>query len=186
MLVERKEGPPSRGHSIVDFLSIGQRSMGHLRVHQGVAIVAAITVSASALATAQPSPSISLLVTPSSGIASSGDQGGPFVPAYFHFRVSSSSGTIRYAITPPFWLTANPRMGTASTDGVMITFMVNGQALKLSPAPYETRITFTNVTNGQGTTSRPASLTVHPSSRGYLLDDEGKHLFGKKERLLAR
>ena len=165
---------------------VGKQLMRCLRLHKAVATVAAITVSASALAAAQSSPAISLVVTPSTSIAPSGGQGGPFMPSSFHFRVSASSGTMRYAITSPFWLTVNPRFGTAGTDGVMIAFSINDRAHKLSPGPYEGTITFINVTNGQGTVSRPASLIVHPSSSGHLLDDEGGYLLGKKERLLAR
>src|SRR5215470_10419322 len=141
--------------------------MGYLRLHKAVA-VAATLVSASALAVAQPSSGTSLVVTPSTSIASSGGQGGPFLPSSFHFRVSASSGTIRYAITSPIWLTASPRLGTAGTDGVMVAFILTDRARKLPPGAYEATIAFTNLTNGQGTTHRPVSLIVHPPSGGYL------------------
>jgi|SRR5215218_6920474 len=158
--------------------------MRHVPVRKTMLRLAAIPVWLALPAAAQPQGS--LLATPSSGMASSGDQGGPFSPWSFQYRVSASSGIIRYAVVPPIWLTANPRLGTAGTDGVMIAFMLNERARKLSPGTYETRITFTNLTNGQGTTSRTASLSVHQSSRGYLLDDQGGHLLHKRDRLLAR
>jgi hypothetical protein len=90
------------------------------RLHKGIAAVAAITVWSALAATAQPQTALNLVVTPSTGIASSGEQGGPFSHRSFQYRVSASSGTIRYAIVPPFWLPANPRFGTAGTDGVTV------------------------------------------------------------------
>jgi hypothetical protein len=165
----------------------GQQSFACARLHKVVATVAAIAVWSALAAGAQPSPKTSLVVTPSTGIGSSGEQGGPFSPWSFQYRVSASSGTIRYAIVAPFWLTANPRLGTAGTDGVMIAFVVNEKAFNLSPGQYEQKITFTNVTNGQGTANMPASLIVHPSSRGHLVDDEGRYILdNRKERLFAR
>jgi len=150
-------------------------------------LFAAITIGSVLAASAQPSPKALLVVTPSTGIASSGAEGGPFSPWSFQYRVNSSSGTIRYAIAPPFWLTANPRFGTAGTDGVMVTFTVNKRAFRLPPGSYGPRVTFTNLTNGQGTTNRTASLIVDPSSRGYLLDDEGGYLLdSRKGWLFAR
>ena len=69
-------------------------------------------------------------------------------------------GTIRFAIAAPFWLTADPRVGTVSTDGVTVKLSSNPQALKLAPGAYEAPVTFTNLTNGQGTTRRTAKVTV--------------------------
>ena len=163
------------------------KAMRYVRLHKRIATAAAITIWSALAAGAQPSPKPSLGVTPSTGIASSGEQGGPFSPWSFQYRVSASSGAIRYAIVPPFWLTANPRLGTAGSDGVMLTLTVNERAPKLPPGTYRPAITFTNVTNGQGTTNRNASLVVRPSSRGYLLDDAGRYLLdSRKQRLFAR
>jgi hypothetical protein len=165
----------------------GQQSMRHVRLYKRIATAAAITIWSALAAGAQPSPKPLLVVTPSTGIASFGEQGGPFSPWSFQYRVSASSGTIRYAIVTPFWLTATPRLGTVGTDGVMIAFALNEKAFKLSPGHYEQRITFTNVTNGQGTANMPASLILHRSSKGYLVDDEGRYILDNRmERLFAR
>jgi hypothetical protein len=132
-------------------------------------------------AMAQPAPRPSLTVTPTSPINISGAQGGPFSPPSVQYHLSASTGTIKFAITPPFWLTADPRVGTVGVDGVTVTLSANPQALKLAPRAYQAPVTFTNVTNGQGTTSRTAKLTVQRSatpSQGYLLD--------RGERLIAR
>ena len=127
-------------------------------------------------AAAQPASRPSLTVTPSSPIAISGPQGGPFSPPSVQYHLSASTGTIRFAIAVPFWLTADPRVGNVSTDGVTVTLSPNVQALKLTPRAYEAPVTFTNVTNGQGTTSRTAKLTVQRSAtppRVSLPDDSG-------------
>jgi hypothetical protein len=66
-------------------------------------------------AAAQPAPKPSLTITPSSPINISGPQGGPFSPPSFQYHLSASTGTIRFAIAAPFWLTADPRAGTVGT-----------------------------------------------------------------------
>jgi hypothetical protein len=50
------------------------------------------------------------------------------------------------------------------TDGVTVTFSPNPQALKLVLRGYEAPVTFTNVTNGQGTARRTAKLTIKRST----------------------
>jgi hypothetical protein len=129
-------------------------------------------------AAAQTMPS--LTVTPSSPINISGAQGGPFSPASIQYRLSASAGTIRFAVTPPFWLTADPRVGTVGADGVTVTLSTNTQALKLAPRAYDAPAIFTNLTNGRGTTRRTAKLIIQRSttpsaspSGGFLLDDIG-------------
>jgi len=131
-------------------------------------------------AAAQTAPKPSLTVSPSSLINISGPQGGRFSPSTIQYQLTASTGTIRFAITPPFWLTADPRVGTVGADGVTVTLSTSPQALKLAPRAYDAPVTFTNLTNGQGTTRRPAKLTVQRSAKpsalpsgGVLLDDAG-------------
>ena len=141
-------------------------------------------------AAAQTAPKPSLTVSPSSPINISGPQGGPFSPSTTQYQFTASTGTIRFAITPPFWLTADPRVGTVGVDGVTVTLSISPQGLKLPARVYAAPVTFTNVTNGQGSTSRTAKLTVQRSetpSQGYLLDERGGNLLDNRgERLLAR
>lgn len=141
-------------------------------------------------AAAQPASRPSLAVTPSSPIDISGAQGGPFSPSSVQYRLSASTGTIKFAIAPPFWLTADPRGGNVGVDGTTVTLSVNPHALKLTPRAYQAPVTFTNLTNGQGTTSRTAKLTVQRSatpSRGSLRDERGAYLRDSRgERLIAR
>jgi hypothetical protein len=142
----------------------------------------------------------SLIVTPGSSVAFSGSRGGPFSPARFEFRVSSTTGTVSYSIRTPSWLTASPTFGTTDTRGVTITLTVNANASRLSPGAYGPGVAFTNVSNGQGSTTRPARLVIQGSSPppaagqiapsrggGFLLDDRGGYLLDDRGgRLLAQ
>jgi hypothetical protein len=145
----------------------------------------------------QPPPS--LIVTSSRSIAFSGPLGGPFSPSLVEYRVSASTGTVRYSIRTPSWLTANTTFGTTDTRGVTITLTVNANASRLSPGAYGPGVAFTNVSNGQGSTTRPAKLIIQapsppratgqiaPSRGGYLLDSRGGYLLDDRGgRLLAQ
>src|SRR5215475_6481986 len=148
---------------------------------------AALCSSFSGAAAAQTAPRPSLTVTPPSSVNISGPEGGPFSPSSIQYRLSASPGTIKFAITVPFWLRADPRIGTVGIDSVTVTLSLNPRASKFSPQAYEAPVTFINVTNGQGTTRRTAKLTVEPSSQGYLLDKSGGYLLNNRgQRLLAR
>ena len=152
-----------------------------------VLCLAALSSGFGGAAAAQTAPRPSLMVTPPSSVNISGPEGGPFSPGSIQYRLSASTGTIRFAIMAPFWLTADRRLGTVGIDSVTVTLSLNERASKLSPQAYEAPVTFINVTNGQGTTRRSAKLTVEPSSRGYLLDGSGGYLLGNPgERLLSR
>jgi hypothetical protein len=87
-------------------------------------------------AAAQPASRPSLTVTPSPPVDISGPQGGPFSPSSIQYHLSASTGTIKFAITPPFWLTADPRGGNVGVDGTTVTLSVNPQASKLAPRAY--------------------------------------------------
>jgi hypothetical protein len=106
----------------------------------------------------------SLIVTPSSTIAFLGPQGGPFSPSNIEYRINASSGTVGYSIRTPSWLTASSSSGTTDTKGITITLTVNANASSLSPGTYGPAVGFTNVSNGRGSTSRLAKLTVQGPS----------------------
>jgi hypothetical protein len=115
------------------------------------------------------------------------------------FRVSSElvHGTVRYSIRTPSWLTASSTFGTTDTGGLTLTLTVNANASRLSPGAYGPGVAFTNVSNGQGSTIRPAKLVVQgsspprasgqiaPNRGGFLLDDHGV-LDDRADRLLAQ
>jgi len=102
-----------------------------------------------------------LQVTPATNIAASGAQGGPFTPSFFSYTLSSASGSVNYSISGVPWLTASPASGVATPTGTTVTFTVNPNANSLTPNTYVSSINFTNTTNGQGNTTRVATLTVN-------------------------
>jgi len=142
----------------------------------------------------------SLIVTPAGSVAFSGPRGGPFSPARFEFRVSSTAGAVSYSIRTPSWLATSSTFGTTDTRGVTITLIVNANASHLSPGAYGPGVAFTNVSNGKGSTTRPAKLIVQGPSppratsqiapnrgAGFLLDDRGGYLLDDQAgRLLAQ
>jgi hypothetical protein len=117
----------------------------------------------------------------------SGPQGGPFSPPSFQYRVRASSGTVRYSIRTPSWLTVSSSLGAASTSGVVVTFTVNQTALRLRPGSYGPGVAFTNVTNGKRSATRTAKLTIMRASEppppstgdnGRALDSTSNHAIG--------
>jgi hypothetical protein len=103
-----------------------------------------------------------LLVIPGTGIVSLGPHGGPFAPSSLSFALRTTSGSVGYSITTPTWLTATPRSGTLTATAKTITVKFNSGAHKLSVGSYFSTINFDNTTNGQGSTSRAATLIVNP------------------------
>ncbi len=107
-----------------------------------------------------------LVVSPGTDIGSSGQQGGPFSPSSFQYQLSTTTGTASYTISGlPSWLDASSTSGSLGTTPSTVTFTVNASANNLAPASYPATITFANATNGQGTTTRRATLTVDPRAQ---------------------
>jgi hypothetical protein len=104
-----------------------------------------------------------LQVAPTTNVVASGNQGGPFTLSPPSYTLSASSGSVNFSISGlPNWLTPSAPSGTAST-GTTVTFTVNSNANNLAPGTYgPTTVTFANSTNGQGTQTRTATLTVNP------------------------
>jgi len=159
------------------------------------------------MSAAQAEKQPSLVVGPSFGLTISGPEGGSFSPSSFEYRVSASVGIINYSVRTPSWLTASPNSGSADTSGVIIRFAISPAAVQLRPGVYGPAIAFTNVTNGKGSTTRAATLTVTaqepptvktqkpPPKLDYFLGGTTDHLLDKSggrllddrgERLLAR
>jgi Divergent InlB B-repeat domain len=103
-----------------------------------------------------------LQVTPYANIVFSGTQGGPFSPSSFHYTLSATSGSVKYAITTPSWLTASPKSGTVTTSGKTITFNINSSADKLVPNTYASSVSFNDTTTSQPSATLGATLTVNP------------------------
>jgi hypothetical protein len=105
-----------------------------------------------------------LQVSPATGISASGHQGGPFSPTSFTYSLSATGGSLKYAITNlPSWLTVSAASGTLTTRATSVTFRINATAAdRLAANTYVSSVNFNNTTNGQGNTTRVATLTVAP------------------------
>src|SRR5664279_3135498 len=112
-------------------------------------------------------PSASLVVTPLTNIAASGNQGGPFSPSSFQYQLNASTGSANYSITGlPAWLSATSTSGTVTTSPTTVSFTVNSNASFLPVGTYGTTISFANTTNSQGNQTRGATLTVNSGGAG--------------------
>jgi hypothetical protein len=110
-------------------------------------------------------PTGTLVVSPTTNIAASGIQGEAFSPATFQYQLTSTIGSVNYAILGiPGWLNANFTSGTAATSPVTVTFSLINPGNR-SPGAYTAVIWFTNTSNGQGNTSRTATLTVNAGTK---------------------
>ena len=109
-----------------------------------------------------------LTVTPSDDFTASGCQGGEFTPsntAYTLTNIGDASITWS-ADANASWLTVTPGSGTlAPNDAVDVQVSINGSADILSPDTYSDTVSFSNSTNGIGTTSRGVSLSVTSCER---------------------
>jgi hypothetical protein len=94
-----------------------------------------------------------------------GHPGGPFSPAGMDFTLTNTGGSpLDFTVThDQAWLSASPSAGTlAGGASTTVTVSVNASANALAVGTYQNIITFTNTTNGNGTTIRPSALMISP------------------------
>jgi hypothetical protein len=102
-------------------------------------------------------------VTPADGFVAAGPEGGPFTPASATYLVQNpSSMPIEYSVTTDAdWLDVLSGSGTlAAHSSAEITVEVNSLAQAYGVGLQRGMITFTNLTNALGSTTRSASLEV--------------------------
>jgi hypothetical protein len=121
-----------------------------------ICVVGGPLLTSTAIAEQRPA----LVVEPSTGIAISGAEGGPFVPSTFEYRVRASVGVINYSVRTPAWLSASPTSGAVDTNGVTVRMEISPAASQLGQGVYGPAVAFTNATNGEGSTTRPAVLRI--------------------------
>ncbi len=106
-----------------------------------------------------------IIVTPITGFSPSGPAGGSFSPAsvaYTIYNPSTSSLNWSVSANEP-WLTfLTPISGTlTSGSSASVTVSINSNAESLAAGVYTDTISFYNLTNTQGNTSRAVTLTIY-------------------------
>jgi hypothetical protein len=118
-----------------------------------------------------------LAVTPVDGLITSGPQGGPFSPASRGYTLSNIgvSPLDWSASKSTGWVTLSATGGSlAAGSNTTVTVSINTNANSLAVGGYSDTVTFTNTTNGNGTTNRTVSLTVNlPSWEQWQLNHFG-------------
>lgn len=92
-----------------------------------------------------------------------GSQGGPFTPASKIYTLSNnSSSPVSWTATKTAdWLTLSATSGTlAGNSSTQVTVSINSNANSLAEGDHEDTVTFNNITNGFGTTTRNVSLSA--------------------------
>ena len=104
-----------------------------------------------------------LEVTPADGLASTGPEGGSFEPPGKSYTLQNTGGTaLDWTATPnTTWIAVSPASGTLDPGvSTTVTLSTSTAAEGLAAGSYDGVVTFTNGTNGSGSTTRTVSLTV--------------------------
>ncbi len=133
-----------------------------------------ITATDSTAATATSSGSYTvttaaqvLAVTPATGLTSSGNAGGAFLPSSATYTLTNSgTGSLSWtASKTAAWLTLSSASGTLATGAsATVSATINTAANSLAVGSYTDTVTFTNSSNGAGNTTRAVSLTVNSTT----------------------
>lgn len=104
-----------------------------------------------------------LAVTPAEGLDSTGVVGGPFTPSGVDYTLRNSGTTSIdwQASKTQAWTSLSAGSGTlAAGESATVTVSINAAANSLAIGVHEDSVAFTNLTNGNGSTTRPVALTV--------------------------
>ena len=106
-----------------------------------------------------------LSVVPTNGLSSSGLIGGPFTPLSQTYTLQNTGGVALawLAANTVNWVGLSAANGTlVSGDSTNVTVTINSNANSLASGSYSDTVTFTNLSNGKGTTARGVALTLLP------------------------
>ncbi|MBI5635000.1 MAG: SBBP repeat-containing protein [Nitrospirae bacterium] len=146
---------PGTAGTITNTVAVSSASDDHVATNNSVSATTTV-VSAGALS-----------VTPSTGLTSSGTQGGPFSPASMTYTLQNTGGSpISWAATKgQTWVTLSSDNGTlASGASIPVIVSFSPETNSLAAASYIDTVNFTNITNGNGNTTRAVSLTVNANA----------------------
>lgn len=116
------------------------------------------------------------------GLVASGTAGGPFSPASAAYTVTNrSTSAIDYSISrTASWLSLDggsgpsdgPLTGTlAPSASLVVSVLIDADANTLAPGTHTDTVSFTNLTDGRGNTTRPVSLRVFDPACLFVDDD---------------
>lgn len=114
------------------------------------------------LVAGMPDPA-NLNISPPSNFGSAGFIGGPFSPSSFSITISNTGAEdMNWSAEPSqSWFSLSSSSGILSASSSQtITAALNSGANNLSNGIYTNRIAFTNLTNGQGDTTRTVTLNI--------------------------
>jgi len=117
-----------------------------------------------------PAYTTTMQVTPGSDLDASGPVGGPFTPASALYTVENTGDVlINYQVTKTAsWLDlVNPTGSIPVGSTAQVTVAVNSLATVLGAGLYQDTVTFTNLTDHSGDTTRLARLTVGTAEQVY-------------------
>ena len=106
-----------------------------------------------------------LAVTPATNPSFSGPVGGPFVPSTQEYTLQNTGGaSMNWSVANTAgWGTLSATSGTlAAGANTTVTASINTTANSLNAGSYSDILSFVNVSNGIGNTTRSVSLTVNP------------------------
>jgi len=106
---------------------------------------------------------LTMTIAPVSGAFFEGDMGGPFTPAAVEYVITNNADVpLTYEANPDVpWVTVAPNTALVPEGGSLSVFVtVNSVAAGLPLGQYQGSLTFLNLTDGLGDTTRPLQLTV--------------------------
>jgi hypothetical protein len=124
-----------------------------------------------------------MLVTPADNFSSYGFVGGPFSPPTISYTISNQGPhAIQWTLSnTKNWLTLSSGSGTLGiSESVIVTVTINENANTLVAGTYNDVLSFVNVTNGLGNTSRSVTLSISdsPPTVSILSPTEGAVVYG--------
>lgn len=113
-----------------------------------------------------------LAVISAGGFITSGTYGGPFSPTNLQYTLSNPGNTpINWTAGKiADWVSLSTTSGTlAAGADTTVSVSINGNATSLNAGLYNDIVTFTNITNASGDTTRSVALTVSPKAASVTL-----------------
>ncbi len=118
-------------------------------------------------------PDAGLAVIPVLGMEASGDPGGPFAPALWTYRLANTgSASLVYNVTSDSnWVDITGGSGTLAVgDTIAVDLALASTTADLPLGVHRTAVTFANLTDSVGTTTRMLQVQVGERSSRYSVD----------------